>query len=55
MMEWDDIHHLMKFFTNRNIIFCFVGELALNYYNVPRVVHVPIPNSVLLILLLTAI
>ncbi|KAL2368935.1 hypothetical protein BDBG_06425 [Blastomyces gilchristii SLH14081] len=38
-MEFPNIHLLLSFLKDASIPVCVVGELALNYYNVPRVVH----------------
>jgi hypothetical protein len=39
-MNANDILRLLRILEDGGIICCFVGEFALNYYNVPRVVHV---------------
>jgi hypothetical protein len=39
-MNANDIFRLLRILEDGGIICCLVGELALNYYNVPRVVHV---------------
>jgi hypothetical protein len=44
-MKSDDIHYLTKLFSNENITICYIGELALNYYNVSRIVYVSRLNS----------
>jgi hypothetical protein len=38
-MEPDDIDLLNYILSDDNITFYFIGELALNYYNMPRIIH----------------
>ena len=46
-MEFEDVYRLLALLLEADIPVCVVGELALNYYNVPRIVHVgPIPSLV---------
>jgi hypothetical protein len=46
-MNANDILHLLRVLEDGGITCCLVGELALNYYNVPRVVHVCYPFTIL--------
>ncbi len=39
-MEFEDIRVLLALLLEAHIPVCIVGELALNYYNAPRIVHV---------------
>jgi hypothetical protein len=39
-MDLDHLTKVVEQLTLNNIPSCVVGELTLNYYNVPRVVHV---------------
>ena len=39
-MRVADIQYVLRLLQDANITVCVVGELALNYYNVPRVIHV---------------
>ncbi|KKZ65773.1 hypothetical protein EMCG_08422 [[Emmonsia] crescens] len=39
-MEFADIRRLLALLQEADIPVCVVGELALNYYNAPRIVHV---------------
>jgi len=39
------IQTLVSLLKDAGILSCLVGELALQYYNVPRVVHVCQPTS----------
>ena len=39
-MEFSQIRLLLGLLREAGIPVCIVGELALNYYNAPRVVHV---------------
>jgi len=45
------VHEVLE---SQSVVFCFVGEVALNYYNVPRVIHVGAshPNRLALCLIL---
>ena len=43
-MEYSDIRLLLGLLSEARILVCVVGELALNYYNAPRVVHVCPPS-----------
>ena len=43
-MEGKIIQRLLQSLQEVAIPCCLVGELALNYYNVPRVVHVRFPS-----------
>ena len=40
MMESQIIAEVLQLFREIDIPVCLVGEIALNYYNVPRVVNV---------------
>jgi hypothetical protein len=43
-MEPPDIRKVLGLLQEAGIPVCIVGELALNYYNAPRVIHVsPLP------------
>lgn len=39
-MAFDDIQLVLDVLSRAKISVCIVGEIALNYYNVPRVIHV---------------
>lgn len=39
-MSYADIDAVLALLRDADITVCVVGELALNYYNVPRVIHV---------------
>lgn len=41
------IHVLIQVLSEEAIQYCLVGELGLNYYNVPRIVHVRCHSSML--------
>lgn len=43
-MEYSDVRLLLGLLSEARILVCVVGELALNYYNAPRVVHVCPPS-----------
>jgi hypothetical protein len=45
-MELDNVVKVVEQLVLGNIPLCIVGELALNYYNVPRAVHVGYELSV---------
>ena len=47
-MSLDLLQCVFQVLPQREIPFCIVGELALNYYNVPRVVHVGSNSSLCL-------
>lgn len=47
MIMEESIKILSALPESAGILFCSVGELALQYYNVPRVVHVGQPVSVI--------
>jgi hypothetical protein len=49
-MSLDLLQRVFQVLSQREIPFCIVGELALNYYNVPRVVHVGLGVLTLLLL-----
>lgn len=36
----EQIDAVLYMLSTNNIAVCIIGEVALNYYNVPRVVHV---------------
>ncbi|PGH05957.1 hypothetical protein AJ79_06646 [Helicocarpus griseus UAMH5409] len=38
-MKYDDIRQIMAWLKEADIPVCIVGEFALNYYNVPRIIH----------------
>lgn len=54
-MNFDDICHLLHILEDGGVASCLVGELALNYYKVPRVVHVRYLCRILVLKLLTTI
>lgn len=46
-MESPDIRKVLGLLQEAGIPVCIVGELALNYYNAPRVIHVsPRPKCI---------
>ena len=38
------IPYVEQLFKELQVDYCFVGEIALNYYNVPRVLHVRVDS-----------
>lgn len=42
-MEFSVMQLLLELLQRAGISVCIVGELALNYYNAPRIVHVSKP------------
>jgi hypothetical protein len=39
-MQAEGIQQLLQILTENGMLCCVVGEFALNYYNVPVVIHV---------------
>lgn len=55
-MEFSGVlNSVLATLQKENIPVCVVGEVALNYYNVPRVVHVSLWQSFMGLLFLTEV
>lgn len=52
-METELIKSILQPIRKQSIPICLVGEIALNYYNVPRVLHVGLQKSACLAEILT--